>query len=122
MRKLNALCDYAGTGAGYRFLGSPTLRINGFDVEHEARTQNSFDLGCRTYLDGSQRYRPYFLLGAVIALGFAARCIFRPASACKPGEACVLPKTRHLYKRMFGITVLLVLVACAFPYVARFFY
>jgi mercuric ion transport protein len=203
------------------FLGSPTVRINGFDVEYEARTQNSYGFGCRTYLDGSLRsglpsrqmiqgaieeaasgglqkdagqkqeeqtredccnskhtiptsagdsrkkgagsgvllagglsailastcclgplvlvslglsgawignltrlepYRPYFLLGAVIASGFAARHIFRPASACKPGEACALPKTRHLYKLMFGITVLLVLVAFVFPYVAKFFY
>jgi mercuric ion transport protein len=67
-------------------------------------------------------YRPYFLLGAVIALIFAARRIFRSSTVCKPGEVCALPQTRHLYNLMFGITVLLVLVAFTFPYVARFFY
>jgi mercuric ion transport protein len=202
------------------FLGSPTVRINGLDVESEARTQKSYGFGCRTYLDGKKRtgmpsremiqraireigrgslqgdakreqqtkeevccnatnatpklvpdrprngsgsgvliagglsamlastcclgplilislgfsgawignltrlepYRPYFLVGAVIALAFAARRIFRPAGACKPGEVCALPKTRHLNKLLFGITVLLVLVAFTFPYVAKFFY
>jgi mercuric ion transport protein len=67
-------------------------------------------------------YRPYFLVGSIVALAFAARRIFRPASACRPDEVCALSKTRHLYKVLFGITVLLVLVAFAFPYVARFFY
>jgi mercuric ion transport protein len=67
-------------------------------------------------------YRPYFLVGAVVALAFAARRIFRPASACKPGEICALPKARRIYKLLFGITVLLVLVAFTFPFVARFFY
>nr|WP_084080889.1 mercuric ion transporter MerT [Edaphobacter aggregans] len=67
-------------------------------------------------------YRPYFLLVAVVALIFAGRRIFWPAHACKPGEVCALPKTRRLYRLMFGITVLLVLVAFTIPYVARFFY
>jgi mercuric ion transport protein len=201
------------------FLGSPTVRINGLDVEPEARTQKSYGFGCRTYVDGEKRtgmpsrrmiqraireigrdslqrdakreqqakgevccnatnatplvpdrpangsgsgvllagglsailastcclgplilislgfsgawignltrlepYRPYFLLGAVIALAFSAHRTFRPASVCKPGDVCALPRTRHLYKLLFGITVVLVLVAFTFPYVARFFY
>jgi len=199
------------------FMGSPTVRIDGLDVEPEARTQRGYGFGCRTYLDGSKRtglpspqmiqraieeatsgtlqidmgqtqelqlredccgrqladsalakpasragvllvgglsailastcclgplvlvslgfsgswignltrlepYRPYFLIGAIVALAFAARHIFRPASACKPGELCALPKTRHLYKVLFGITVLLVMVASIFPYIVRFFY
>jgi mercuric ion transport protein len=204
------------------FLGSPSVRINGLDVEREARTLKGYGFGCRTYFDGGRRtglpsrdmiqraieeaadglhlqvesarkqetrlreeccggkhttsafsldspdrgsgsgallagglsailastcclgplvlvslgfsgawignltrlepYRPYFLIGSVVALAFAASRIFRPAGACKPGEVCALPKTRYLYKLLFGITVLLVLVAFAFPYVARFFY
>src|SRR5260370_1094371 len=201
------------------FLGSPTVRIDGLDVEPEARAQSGFGFGCRTYLDSSSRrtglpsremiqraieeaagghlqmesekkqqiplrtdccntehapalaldtpgsgsgvllagglsailastcclgplvlvslgfsgawignltrlepYRPYFLVGAVVALAFAARRIFRPASACKPGEICALPKARRIYKLLFGITVLLVLVAFKFPFVAKFFY
>ncbi len=203
------------------FLGSPTVRINGLDVEPEARTQKGYGFGCRTYFNDGKRgglpsrqmilsaiheatdnrsdtaagstqkaierqdccgarhaavesspngsetisssgallagglsailasscclgplvlvslgvsgawignltrlepYRPYFLLVAVIALIFAGRRIFRPTHACNPGEVCALPKTRRLYRMMFGITVLLVLVAVTFPYVARFFY
>lgn len=37
------------------FLGSPSVRVNGVDVEPEARTARSFGLGCRTYLDGERR-------------------------------------------------------------------
>jgi hypothetical protein len=35
-----------------RFLGSPSVRINGVDVEPEAATRESFGLMCRTYRDG----------------------------------------------------------------------
>ena len=33
----------------WRFLGSPTIRVNGLDVEPEARTVRYFGLGCRSY-------------------------------------------------------------------------
>lgn len=32
-----------------RFLGSPTVRVDGADVEPEARTRRDFALGCRLY-------------------------------------------------------------------------
>jgi mercuric ion transport protein len=67
-------------------------------------------------------YRLYFVGSAVVALFFAGRRIFRPAQACEPGEACALPQTRRLYKILFGIVSVLVLVALVFPYVAKFFY
>ncbi len=37
------------------FLGSPSIRINGNDVEQAARGTGGFGLVCRTYLDGDQR-------------------------------------------------------------------
>lgn len=37
------------------FLGSPTIRINGLDVEPSARLSRAFGMMCRTYLDGSGR-------------------------------------------------------------------
>jgi mercuric ion transport protein len=37
------------------FVGSPSIRINGADVEPWARTATAFGLSCRTYLDGSHR-------------------------------------------------------------------
>lgn len=33
----------------WKFLGSPTIRVNGLDVEQEARGVRHFGLGCRSY-------------------------------------------------------------------------
>jgi Domain of unknown function (DUF2703) len=38
-----------------RFVGSPSIRINGSDIEPWARTAKSFGLSCRTYVDDSRR-------------------------------------------------------------------
>jgi len=35
-----------------RFVGSPSIRINGSDIEPWARTAKDFGLSCRTYLHG----------------------------------------------------------------------
>jgi mercuric ion transport protein len=67
-------------------------------------------------------YRPYFIGAAMIALFFAGRRIFRPATECKPGEVCALPQTRRVYKIVFGIVSVLVFIALVFPYLVRFFY
>ena len=67
-------------------------------------------------------YRPVFIGAALVALFFAARRIFRPAVACKPGEICAVPQVRAAYKRVFWIVVALVLVALGFPYVLPLFY
>jgi len=67
-------------------------------------------------------YRPFFIAGAVVSLFFAGRRIFRPIRECRPGEMCAVPRTRRIYKIVFGIVSALVLVALVFPYVARFFY
>jgi len=37
------------------FVGSPSIRINGADIEAWARSAKNFGLSCRTYLDGSHR-------------------------------------------------------------------
>ena len=37
-----------------RFVGSPSIRINGFDIEPWARTARGFGLSCRTYVNGSR--------------------------------------------------------------------
>lgn len=67
-------------------------------------------------------YRPFFIAGALVALFFAGRRIFRPAKACKPGELCAVPKTRRVYKILFGIVSDLVLIALVYPYVAKLLY
>lgn len=37
------------------FLGSPSVRINGLDIEPSARDSRAFGLTCRTYIDGAIR-------------------------------------------------------------------
>src|SRR6266849_1396840 len=37
------------------FLGSPTIRINGQDIEKTARSSQAFGLACRTYIDRGAR-------------------------------------------------------------------
>ena len=67
-------------------------------------------------------YRPLFIAAALVALFFAGRRIFRPAQACEPGEVCALPRTRSIYKILFGVVSALVLIALVFPYVVKLFY
>jgi len=39
----------------FGFLGSPSVRINGLDIEREAHNLKSFGMSCRTYLEGTVR-------------------------------------------------------------------
>jgi len=57
-----------------------------------------------------------------VALFFAGRRIYRPASACRPGEVCAIPQVRTAYKLIFWIVVALILIALGFPYVLPLFY
>lgn len=61
------------TVSALRFLGSPTVQINGVDVEPSARTSNQFGFMCRTYLNGPRRE------------GIPSRALIREAllEACK---------------------------------------
>jgi mercuric ion transport protein len=67
-------------------------------------------------------YRPFFIAGALIALFFAGRHIFRPAQTCDPGDVCAVPRTRRIYKLFFVTVCVLVVIALAFPYVGKLFY
>lgn len=67
-------------------------------------------------------YRPYFIGAALVALFFAWRRIYRSEAECKPGEVCALPQTKRIYRIIFWIVALLVLVALIFPYLAPLFY
>jgi len=67
-------------------------------------------------------YRPFFIGGALVALFFAGRPIFRRAQACESGQVCAVPRVRRVYKIVFGIVSALVLIALVYPYVAKFFY
>ena len=43
----------AGEASAVRFLGSPSVRVNGRDVEPEANTRRDFGLQCRVYRVGA---------------------------------------------------------------------
>ncbi len=73
-------------------------------------------------LTALEPYRPVFMGMAVVALFFAWRRLWRPASACAPGEFCAIPQARRGYRFLFGVVVVLVLIAFGFPYVAHWFY
>ena len=73
-------------------------------------------------LTALEPYRPFFVGVALVALFFAWRRIYRPATACKPGETCAMPKVRTTYKAIFWIVAALVLIALLFPYLLPLFY
>jgi mercuric ion transport protein len=60
-------------------------------------------------------YRPFFIAGALIALFFAGRRIYRPVQTCNPGEVCAVPRTRRAYQVLFVTVSVLVLIALVFP-------
>lgn len=67
-------------------------------------------------------YRPFFIGVALVALFFAWRRIYRPATACAPGEVCAVPQVRRTYRWIFWAVTALVVVALGFPYVVPYFY
>ena len=67
-------------------------------------------------------YQPIFVGAAVIALLLAWRRIWRPASACDPGQVCAIPQVNRGYKLLFWAVVGLVIVALGLPFVAPWFY
>ncbi|MFO1177033.1 MAG: mercuric ion transporter MerT [Ottowia sp.] len=67
-------------------------------------------------------YRPLFIAAALIAMFFAWRRIYGVARTCKPDDVCAVPRVRVVYKLVFWIVAVLVLVALAFPYVLPLFY
>ena len=67
-------------------------------------------------------YRLIFMGSAVVALFFAWRRIWQPTGACTPREVCAVSQVARIYKFLFGVVVVLVLIAFGFPYVAPWFY
>ncbi len=73
-------------------------------------------------LQALEPWRPVFLTGALLALFFAWKRIYRPAADCKPGEVCAVPRLQRRYKVLFWVVSALVLIALIFPYLAPLFY
>jgi mercuric ion transport protein len=75
-------------------------------------------------LTAFEPYRPYAIGVALVCMALAYRKIFKAAApeACEPGTLCAVPQTRRIYRVMFWVVSVMVLVALVFPYAARFFY
>lgn len=73
-------------------------------------------------LTALEPFRPIFIGGAGLALFVAHRRIFRPVTACRPGDVCAVPEVRTGYKVLFGLVAVLLLIAIGYPFVAPFFY
>lgn len=69
-------------------------------------------------------YRWIFVGVALVFMVLAWRRIYRaPAAAdCEPGSVCALPQTNRVYRVMFWVVSILVLLAFAFPFFAPLFY
>lgn len=67
-------------------------------------------------------FRPLFLVASLIALALAWQRIYRPVTECRPAEICAVPAVWRVYKVLFWIVVVLVLIAFAYPYAAPWFY
>lgn len=66
-------------------------------------------------------YRPVFIGVALIALLFAWRRIWRPATICSLGEVCAMPRVTPAYKLLFGIVAALGCSPWHFPILRRSF-
>lgn len=73
-------------------------------------------------LTALEPYRPIFIGVAVVALFFSYRHIFRPKIACLSGDVCAVPEVRATYNALFGLAVVLLLIAVIYPFLAPFFY
>lgn len=73
-------------------------------------------------LTALEPYRPIFIGGALVAMFFAWRRIYRPVEQCQPGEACAVPQVRTTYKVIFWAVTALILAALLFPYALPLFY
>ena len=67
--------------------------------------------------------RPVFIAVALAALVFAGWKIYRrPVEACEPGAACAVPQTNRIYKTVFWVVAVIVLLLLTFPYYIALFY
>jgi mercuric ion transport protein len=67
-------------------------------------------------------FRPVFIGAALICMALAYKKIYHGPSPedCVPGSLCSVPKTNQIYRTMFWIVSVLVLIALAYPYFVTF--
>lgn len=61
-------------------------------------------------------YRPFFVGAALIALVFAWRAIFLRPKTCGIDDGCAAPRAQTVYKVLFWMEAILILLLIAFPY------
>ena len=65
--------------------------------------------------------RPYLLVVTYALLGGAFYLTYRPrAAACRPGDACEMPRASRLGKAMLWIAAIVVVLATTFPWYAPY--
>lgn len=69
-----------------------------------------------------EAYQPVFIGAALMALFFAGKRIWRPATQCAPGEICAVPRVKRAYKILFAGVCALVVLVLLFPFIAHWFY
>ncbi len=76
------------TARALGFLGSPSIRVNGFDVEAAARSSKDFGMMCRTYLEDGKRVGlpSREMIRAAIQEGVQAQSVH---DCCQPQAAIV---------------------------------
>ncbi len=74
------------------------------------------------HLTALEPYQPFFVGAALVALYFAWRRIWRSTASCEPGQVCAMPKVNRAYKVLFGVVVMLLIIALGFPLISPWFY
>ena len=67
-------------------------------------------------------FRPFTLGIAIVFLGLAYRKLWQPVATCESGTVCAMPRTQRMYKVLFWLVALLIVISIGFPYIAPFFY
>lgn len=77
-----------------RFLGSPTVQVNGLDIELEARPVQHFGLGCRSYAEDGRRSGLPSVELIRRALQEKTATPLAPNAALMRGEQAAVPQKR----------------------------
>jgi mercuric ion transport protein len=69
-------------------------------------------------LTALEPYRPLFVGLTLVFLGMGFWRLYRPASMCRPGEACAVPSVRNRQRLILWLMAIPMLALLAFPWVA----
>ena len=106
------------TARALGFLGSPSIRVNGLDVETAARSSKDFGMMCRTYLEGGNRVGlpSREMMRAAIREGMQAQSVH---NCCQPQAAIVQSGSVEAKRKwLLGASVAAAIVAslcCILP-------